>query len=228
MNDICLRPGAIRQAGLILILGAQMTVCANSTFVWKEEVLLHDGQKIIATRTVERGGTGEIGQQAPIKQQNLTFTIPNTSEKVVWEDKFTEDVGGANFLPMQLEIRKNTAYLVAHPMGSVSYVKWGQPNPPYIVFKYEEKLWRRIDLQELPAEFKTPNLIFSSPDIEAKKVGQLVVSAEKIKGLFEGYNQPEYKTIHRAPLDHWKPRLVYSGPKAPHPISPPNTLEGKK
>lgn len=205
-----------------------MSACATGTFTWKEEVLLHDGQKIIATRTVERGGKSEIGQQAPIKQQSLTFTLPITNEKIVWEDKFTEDIGGANFLPMQLEIRKDTAYLVAHPMGSVSYVKWGQPNPPYVVFKYEAKLWRRITLQELPAEFKTPNLIFSSPDSEAKKVGQRVVSAEKIKELYEGYNQPEYKIIHRVPLDHWRPRLVYSGPKAPHPISTPNTTDVKK
>ncbi len=205
-----------------------MSACATGTFTWKEEVLLHDGKKIIATRTVERGGKSEIGQQVPIKQQSLAFTLPITNEKVVWEDKFTEDVGGANFLPMQLEIRKGTAYLVAHPMGSVSYVKWGQPNPPYVVFKYEAKLWERITLQELPAELKAPNLIFSSPDSEAKRFGQRVVPAERIKELYESYNQSEYKTIYRLPLDHWKPRPVHSGPKAPHPISPPSTTNSKK
>ncbi len=203
-----------------------MAACSETT--WKEEVLLHDGQKIIATRTVERGGKSEIGQQAPIKQQSLAFTLPTTNEKVVWKDEFTEDIGGANFLPMQLEVLKDTAYLVTHPMGNMSYIKWGQPNPPYVVFKYEAKLWRRITLQELPVEFKVPNLIFSSPDNEAKKVGHRVVPAEKIKELYEGYKQPEFKTIHRAPLDHWKPRLAYSGPKAPHPIAPPSTTDSKR
>ncbi len=187
--------------GLILTLGASMNVEAGlfgfGGTSWKEEVLLHDGGKIIVERTVERGGRHEIGQQPPIKNQSLTFVLPGTNESVTWEDKFTEDVGGANFLPMQLEIRKDTAYLVVDPMGCLSYNKWGRPNPPYVVFKYQGKAWQRIALQELPAEFKLPNLIFSSPDDEAKKAGQPIISAETIRALYEGYRQPEYKTILR-------------------------------
>lgn len=183
-----------------------MSACASNTFTWKEEVLLHDGNKIIVERSVERGGRHEIGQEPPIKEQSLAFNFLNTNQNVVWVDKFTKDVGGANFLPMQLEIRKDSAYLVVYPMGSLSHNKWGQPNPPYVVFKYQGKEWQRITLQELPAEFKVPNLIFSSPDSEAKKTGQSIVSAETIRKLYEGYKRPEYKTIIRTPLDHWKPR----------------------
>ena len=219
----------IAKFGLILMMGVSMSACASGgTANWKEEVLLHDGSKIIVERTVERGGRHEIGQEPPIKEQSLSFILPSTNESVIWEDKFTEDVGGANFLPMQLEIRKDTAYLVAHPMGSLSYGKWGRPNPPYVVFKYQGKAWQRIMLQELPVEFRMPNLIFSSPDDEAKKTGQRIVSVETIRKLYEGYKQPEYKTILRTPLDHWKPRPVHSGPKAPHPITPPTTTDGKK
>lgn len=192
--------------GLVLTLGVNMSACATSTFKWKEEVLLHDGSKIIVTRTVERGGRHEIGQEPPIKEQSMSFNMPSTNENVTWEDKFTEDVGGANFLPMQLEVRKDAAYLVVNPMGILSYNKWGSPNPPYVVFKYQGKAWQRIPLQELPEEFKVPNLIFSSPDDEAKKSGQRIVSVETIRALYEGYKQPEYKTILRTPLDHWKPR----------------------
>jgi hypothetical protein len=114
----------IAKLGLLLMMGASMSTEAGFLGFggdsWKEEVLLHDGQKIIVTRTVERGGRHEIGQESPIKEQNLTFTLPNTRESVTWEDKFTEDVGGANFLPMQLEIHKDTAYLVVYPMGCLS------------------------------------------------------------------------------------------------------------
>ena len=170
---------------------------AYSQTRWKEEVLLHDGQKVIATRSVERGGKSEIGQQAPIKQQNIAFTLPATNEKVVWEDKFTEDIGGANFLPMQLEIHKGVAYLVAYPMGCLSYNKWGRPNPPYVVFKYQGKAWQQIPLQELPTVLTALNLIFSSPDTEAKKSGQAVISAEAIKELNAGHTKAEFKTILR-------------------------------
>ncbi len=204
----------VTQLGLFLMIGVSMSADAGLFGVgntsWKEEVLLHDGSKIIVERTVERSGRHEIGQQPPIKEQSLTFTLPSTNEKVKWEDKFTKDVGGANFLPMLLEIRKDAAYLVVHPMGSLSYMKWGDPNPPYVVFKYQNNKWGRISLQELPVELTTPNLIFSSPDDEAKKTGQRIVSAEEIRRLYDGYRQPEYKAILRSPLEHWKPRPLGS------------------
>jgi len=187
--------------GFLLMMGASMSALAgwfgSGGTSWKEEVLLHDGSKIIASRTVERGGRHEIGQEPPIKEQSLSFTLPKTNEKVIWEDKFTEDVGGANFLPKLLDIRAGVAYLVASPMGCLAYNKWGRPNPPYVIFKYQGKAWIRITLQELPAEIKTPNLIPSSPDDEAKKAGQPIVSAETIKALYAGYSQPEYRTILR-------------------------------
>jgi len=187
--------------GFLLMMGVSMNSDAglfgSGGTSWKEEVLLHDGSRIIVERTVERGGRHEIGQQPPIKEQSLTFTMPGTNEKVVWEDKFTEDVGGANFLPMLLDMRDGVAYLVASPMGCLSYNKWGRPNPPYVVFKYQGKAWNRIMLQELPAEIQTPNLIASSPDDEAKKAGQRIVSAEAIKALIAGYRTLEHKIILR-------------------------------
>ena len=213
----------------ILTLGVSMNTNAglfgSSGANWKEEVLLHDGSKIIATRTVERGGRHEIGQEPPIKEQSLTFTMPGINENVVWHDKFTDDIGGANFLPMLLQVRKGIAYLVVHPMGCLSYNKWGRPNPPYVVFRYQDNAWTRIQLAELPGEFKTPNLIFSSPDHEAKKVGKSVVSAETIRALYDGYRQPEYKTILREVLPKERCRQYSSGPKAPSPIVPGGAMK---
>jgi hypothetical protein len=213
---------------LVWTLGVSMNVYGFGGDSWKEEVLLHDGSKIIVERSVERGGRHEIGQKPPIKEQSLTFNLPSTNENITWEDKFTEDVGSANFLPMLLDVRKDMAYLVVHPMGSLSYIKWGSPNPPYVVFKYQNKRWNRITLQELPMELTIPNLIFSSPDDEAKKVGQRIISAEAIKRLYDSYRQPEFKTILRTPIDYGPPRLEYKGPKAPHPITPPTTTDGKQ
>src|SRR3989344_7412751 len=114
-----------QSALLALMLGANMNTNAGVFGLggtsWKEEVLLHDGSKIIAERTVKRGGRHEIGQQPPIKEQSLTFTLPGTNQSVMWEDKFTKDIGGANFLQLLLEISKDAAYLVVYPMGCLSY-----------------------------------------------------------------------------------------------------------
>lgn len=187
--------------GLILMLGASMSACAGfGGTSWKEEVLLHDGSKIIAERSVARGGRHELGQRPPIESQRLKFTMPVSGERVTWEDNYSEDIGTASFLPMLLDIRQRAAYLVANPMGCLSYNKWGRPNPPYVVFRYEGKEWRRIPLQELPAEIKTPNLIFSSPDSTAKEIREIPVSAQAIQEIIASYRQPEYKTILREAL----------------------------
>jgi hypothetical protein len=207
----------LRSISAALLLGAALDACASVGHTWKEEALLHDGTKIIVERTVERGGRHEIGQQPPIKQQSLTFVLPNHNTVVTWHDAFTPDIGGANFLPMQLEVRGDAAYLVAHPMGCLSYNKWGRPNPPYVIFKYQANAWQRIPLQDLPVEFTSPNLLFSSPDEEAKKTGQRIVSAQTIKRLYAGYRQPEYRSILRERLpikdinEMCEERVLYKG-----------------
>ena len=218
----------LRSIGLVLVIGVGMSACVPNTYTWKEEVLLQDGGKLIAERTVVRGGGSEIGQEQQIKEQSLTFTLPSTNERVSWEDKFTDDTGGENFLPMLLEIRKDVAYLVVNSMAILSYNKWDQPNPPYVVFKYQGKTWKRIALEELPREFTVPNLIFSSPDTEARKSGQSIVSAATIRKLYDGYEQPEFKSILRTPIDRWKPRPQNIGPRAPNPVTSKGTIENEK
>ncbi len=164
---------------------------------WKEEVLLHDGSKLIVERSVERGGRHEIGQQPPIKEESINFTLPLTSERITWKSEFSADVGLADFQPLLLDIFQGSAYLVTSPVGCLSYNKWGRPNPPYVIFKYQGKAWQRITMQELPAEFKTPNLIFSSPDNEVEKMGKGYITIAMVQAANKDLTQPEYKTILR-------------------------------
>lgn len=203
--------------GMILTLGSSLSVNAGlfglgGTY-WKEEVLLHDGQKIIVQRSLDRGGRHEIGQRGGAINETLTFLMPGTRQKIVWEDKRSEDLRSANFNLLMLELLDGTAYLVTSPMGCLSYNKWGRPNPPYVVFKSQGKEWNRITLQELPAELKTPNLVISSPDDAAEKATDGVVSAETIRSLNSG-SQPEYETILREALPNAGGRcgeMVYDG-----------------
>ena len=195
---------------------------------WKEEVLLHDGQKLIVERSQSYGGRHEIGQKPPIKEHTISFTLLNTNKTITWTSEYGEDIGRTNFNLLAVQVLNGTPYIVASPNLSLSYKKWGQPNPPYVIFKYDGKAWQRIPLKELPLEFENINLVISTLS-DAKKLSSLgFVSAEMVKQLNSGLTQEEYKTIHRAPLDHWKPRPVYSGPQAPQPIPSPNTTDGKK
>lgn len=184
---------------------------------WKEEVLLHDGQKIIVERSLERGGRHEIGQRSGATNETLSFTMPGTKQSVTWNDKYSEDIGSSNFNLIMLEIANGSAYLVASPMGCLSYNKWGRPNPPYVVFKYQSTAWLRIPLPELPTELVQPNLVISSPDNAAKNASGSVISTETIKRLNGRARQPEYKTIVREALSKERleqmceERVLYKG-----------------
>lgn len=211
-----------------------MSACADGTS-WKEEVLLHDGKKLIVERSVVRKGRSEPFQRPPIGEESLNFEHPVTHERIRWKDKYGDDVGMSNFGLMMLEIDQTAAYIVAEPRGCLSYNKWGRPNPPYVVFKSRGgDEWKRIPLQELPAQFKTPNLVMASPDDEAKRAGGKLITAEMVDRINKGtysrdYPQPaQYKTILREPLAPSQlcpPELT--GFKAPFPVQPKAGTEHK-
>ncbi|MEQ6343033.1 MAG: hypothetical protein M3A44_15640 [Gammaproteobacteria bacterium] len=214
----------IRTVGLILALGASMSACAKSTFAWKEEVLLHDGRKIIVERSQIREGRHEIGQGPPIKERTVTFTPPGANTAITWKDEFSADIGHANFTLLALHILNGAPYVVTTPDLCLSYNKWGRPNPPYVIFKYDGKAWRRIQLPEFPAVFKNINLVIDTYEENEIKVHERksgFVSSESVIEINSSLTQPEYKTIMREPLPTGQLCPQYSsGPKAPIPITP--------
>jgi hypothetical protein len=192
----------LRLGHLVGALAITLSVGACSQNSWKEEALQPDGSTIIVTRTVDRGGRHEVGQKPPIKTQSIEFNLPSSNEKIVWQDNFSEDLGGASFLPKLVGVSNGQAYLLATPMGCLSYNKWGRPNPPYVIFKYIDKQWNRVDLKEFPLEFKAPNLVPSNPDVDAKKTGESPVSAKTIANMVSEYQQPELKGILREKVNY--------------------------
>lgn len=191
-----------RFIGVAWIMVLSLSACAVGPSVpgvtsWKEEVQLHDGQKIVVQRTIERGGRYEIGQQAPVKAEALSFQLPGKSDTVHWKTVFSQDIGHADFMPLQLDVVKGTAYLVTAPVGCLAHNKWDRPNPPYVLFRYNVDQWQRIDVKELPAAIQTPNLIVSSPDNKVQQLGNTFVNAQTIQTINDDLRQPEYKTILR-------------------------------
>lgn len=219
---------------LLVSMGGGMNACADGTS-WKEELLLHDGRKLIVERSIVRKGRHEPFQRPPIGEESLSFKHPVTHERIRWKDEYGDDVGMSNFGLLMLEVDQAAAYIVAEPRGCLSYNKWGRPNPPYVVFKFKDGDWKRIALQELPARFKTPNLVMSSPDDEAKQAGGRLITAEMVNRINTPVAawamQPQYKTILREPYPTAAggcPVMVRikggwespGGSKAPIPIKP--------
>lgn len=161
--------------------------------------MLHDGSTIVVKRSQTHGGRGEIGQ-SPIKSQSIRFTVPGTGKKVIWKDKSTKDIGHANFDAVALHILNETPYLILKPDKCLSYNKWGRPNPPYIVLKYESDTWQQIQMSDLPSEFVNINLVITTSGDEKKLVSKWVVTAEMVKELNRLLKQDYLQTIIREQL----------------------------
>lgn len=187
---------------LTLALGVSMNANAGLFGIggdsWKEEVLLHDGQKIIVERSQTYGGNHEIGQSAPIKEHTIHFKLPGSGKAIVWTSEYGADIGRTNFNLLAVHVLNDIPYVVASPNLCLSYNKWGRPNPPYVFFKYDGKVWQRIPIEQFPAEFKMPNVaIYLGQQAVAEMVALRLVSAEKIKTWNAELKVPQYKSILR-------------------------------
>jgi len=191
----------------LMILGVGMSAQARLFGLggtsWKEEVLLHDGSKIVVDRSQTYGGRHEIGQSAPIKRHTLSFTLPHSTKTLTFKSEYSEDVGRANLNLLALHVLNGTPYIVAEPNLCLAYNKWGRPNPPYVIFKHDGRTWQRIPLSQLPAEFKAINLIVNNgreEDIERATAVSGYVSVADVQELNSSLMQPEYKGILRVAL----------------------------
>lgn len=195
---------AIKTIPSVLALGVTLSACAQAgrsgADSWKEEVLLHDGQKIIVERSQSYGGRHEVGQSVPVKEHTISFKLPGSAKTITWTSEYGEELGRTNFKLAALHALKGTPYLVAVPNLCLAYNKWGRPNPPYVIFKHENDEWKRIPLNEFPAEFKAINLVVNNQGEADIVRAKSMVTVEFVKKLNDELEQPEYKTILREPL----------------------------
>jgi hypothetical protein len=184
---------------------------------WKEEVLLHDGQKIIVKRSQTYGGRVEPGQGGTVKEHTISFEMPKSGRSLTWKSEYGQELGRTNFNALALHIQGDTPYLVVEPNLCLSHNKWGRPNPPYVIFRYDGQDWQRIELAELPTEFKHINLIVNDSrqrDIQRASSELGYVSAEGVDSINRSLTQPEYKAILREPIDishGWCTEMIRTG-----------------
>ncbi len=183
--------------GLILILGASLCACGSH---WKEEVQLHDGSTVVVERSHERGGRHEITSGPPIKEQSIAFTLPGTTDVITWRDEYSDVIGSASFVPLALHLLRGTPYLVLSPYGCTAYNIWGRPNPPYVIFRYADTAWQRIQITEFPTEFKTINLVIGTSNQEKNLSHWKTISSADVQSMNRYYRPPEYRSIVREPV----------------------------
>ena len=214
---------AFKTIGLILTLGVSMSANAGLFGFggkhWKEEVLLHDGRKIIAERVQHLGGRPTLeSRERRILDETITFSPPGTNQKIVWSMSFRDDVPDQNGVNVVLlGIVNNIPYIAGYPAGCIAYNKWKRPNPPQILFKYEAGQWKRITLAEFPPQLIQANVIVGGPPAEGIKS---FYSVEQVNAENYDIDEGPYRTILREPVKGEKCPQYSSGPKAPIPILP--------
>ncbi len=151
-----------RMISLLLTLGVSMNACATSTFTWKEEVLLHDGRKIVVERsdTYDSSLPHEIGQHAPLAEHTTTFAIPDANRTVIWKSDRRPLSEADGYYLLALDFLNGVPYAATRPAKCHTYDKWDRPNPPYVFFKYADG-WKPILRGEFPEQFKINMVVHS-------------------------------------------------------------------
>lgn len=225
-----------KMISLVLTLGVSMNACATSTFTWKEEVLLHDGRKIVVERsdTYDSSLPHEIGQGPPLAEHKTTFMIPGAHQQVTWKSNNRSMTDPEHLDLLVLDFVGEVPYVATAPNRSFAYIKWGRPNPPYVFFKYAGE-WKRVPLEEFPGELQI-NVIVPSRQhgpykkkVIAENQAHGFVRAQAVAELNrEPGRSGESYSILRTPLDYGPLRPEHKGPKASHPMTPPAMQDNSK
>lgn len=236
----------LRVALLILTLGVSMAANAGifgfGGTSWKEEVLLHDGRKLIVERSQARDGRHEIGQEVPVARHIISFSLPGKDKPIRWETEFGVEVEKSSLSLLAIDVVGGTPYIVTTTAGCIAYNKWGRPNPPYVVFKFDGKAWQRVPLAEFPVEITAANVAIGALTLRSEKwlsgfSGPVPVEeVRKMNAESQSADVRYLKVFVREPIkvaqtvecpDLKSPR--YTSPKAPFPITPRSeTSDNKK
>ncbi len=191
----------------ILIMGTGMDAFGflgfDKSVSWQEEVLLHDGSKIIVERRQTLGGKPTLeSQERAVLEEEWVFPVPGTKQKVVWKVDFQSPPTGSQLMLITLGILNGTPYIATTPAGCIAYNHWKRPNPPYVFFRYDGKEWRPISLYEFPVEFKEANVVVGGRSKPEKQAGS-ILSIATIKKENDDL-EPYLRAILREPLEPGK------------------------
>lgn len=203
--------------GVVLLVG--LSACVSATSIskiagdsWKEEVLLHDGSTIIVKRSQTYKGRHAIDQSVPVGEHTVSFTIPQTGKSYTWTSEYGEDLGRTNFNLLAIHVLDNIPYIVTEPNGILSYNKWGRPNPPYVIFKFVDSAWQRIQINDLPQQFTTLNVLIAIEEADTRGISSMrTITAKTIKERNAELRQPELKAIVREQVKVGDMVLVRTG-----------------
>ncbi|MGH8809318.1 MAG: hypothetical protein ACREX0_15700 [Noviherbaspirillum sp.] len=198
----------------LLVHGASISArpFIEDSAAWKEQVELHNGDRIIVERSYKLGGRREPGQGPPMTEQTAAFTLPGTNNKIVWHTTYGLEESDSNLELLAIEVANGSAYLVARPVNCIAYNRWGRPNPFYVFFVYGKDGWRHIPITDVPSAIKTPNVLLGPLNYHKRlKEATAPLMAEEIrKANTKATEQPSaihYRVFGREPVTSGRDNL---------------------
>src|SRR6185503_21276861 len=109
---------------LVVACGVSTNAC-TSTFSWEEEVLLHDGKKIIVERkdTYDYRMNHEIGQGPPLAEHKTTFQVPGTNREIVWTSDNRSIAEPQHLNLLSLDFLEGIPHVATTPTRTFAYEK---------------------------------------------------------------------------------------------------------
>lgn len=188
------------------------TVGTAQTMQWKEEVKLHDGKVIIADRFYNLGGyPGYESRERVALDETVTFHLSDGKD-VVWKSDFRDSSPEPNSLNhFRFDVVDGVPYLATYPAGCIAYNKWGRPNPPQVLLRFERGSWLRIGVKELPSVIvgAKANVVVGRP---ASSLLRGLYSIDDVIEKDRYIMSNQYDTVLVQPQSHAEsqcPNLVY-------------------
>lgn len=167
---------------------------------WSEEILLHDGNKILAERKQKYGGKPTAdSRELAVLEEEWKFQIAGGSEAIAWKSDFSQPPKGSRLTLVVFGIKARVPYIATSPSGCVAYNYWGRPNPPYVFFRRDGNDWKRIALAEFPIEFGTANVVVGGRG-SPEKLSGMVISKESVQEQ-NRLLPPYLRTLIREPIN---------------------------
>ncbi len=184
----------INRISIVFLSCLILSACSgDKTVHWKQEVLLQDGRVINVDRiSKQRGPT--IPENAILEyEQTLSFVNPDTHENITW----TLPNGT---MTKMLDFEKGVPYFVLRPASVADYNAWDCPNPPFLVFRYENRQWQQKPFETLPAQFTVPNLLGAAHSSDTLSEDGLV-TIDEFKQYLKKSSVPEVRVISREKIN---------------------------
>jgi hypothetical protein len=160
-----------------------LQACGNplpGPFDWKEEILLHDGRKVVVDRVDTYGGSREPSQAEPnTKDRTIRFADPSDPKKT-YSHKIT---GSSNYLMLDFYEGKPWLIVRVGPFSTDTRCPIGT----YDTYSWDGQQWVQRSFKERPKPFIKPNMAtsYTVDAPERRRKGQLLTKEEIQKILMD-------------------------------------------